>query len=164
MTTTADLAARLRAMPDDALERLVVARRLPAASLAESGPQHIADFFDLAEALRTDDAVDAAIEHLPRAAILGLRDGGAPESLAPAVALGLADTDGGVDDAVTARLAAHPDLLGTTDQPGGPAPVRPVAPVDDDAARATGAEHAFGTMTVLPNCSGPSRPARCASS
>ena len=73
MTTTADLAARLRATPDDDLERLVVARRLPAAVLADSGPQHAADFFDLAEALRTDDAVDAALEHLPRAALLALR-------------------------------------------------------------------------------------------
>ncbi|MFS2031184.1 hypothetical protein ACEN85_13885, partial [Curtobacterium sp. CT11-45] len=75
MTTTADLAARLRAMPDDALERLVVARRLPAAVLAETGPLRISDFFDLAEALRTDDAVDAAIEHLPRRTLLALRDG-----------------------------------------------------------------------------------------
>ncbi|MFJ4296068.1 helicase-associated domain-containing protein [Curtobacterium sp. NPDC089689] len=149
MTTTADLAARLRAMPDDALERLVVARRLPAAALAESGPQHIADFFDLAEALRTDDAVDAAIEHLPRAALLALRDGVATDALAPAVALGLADTDGGVDDAVSARLTAHPDLAVAVDQPGGPAPARHAAPVDDHTARARGAEHAFRTMTVL---------------
>jgi len=156
MTTTADLAARLRAMPDDALERLVVARRLPAAVLAETGPQHVADFFDLAEALRTDDAVDAAIEHLPRAALLALRDGSDDRAaLAPAVALGLADDDGGVDDAVTARLAAHPDLV---DVPSGPAPAVPdragtTAPEPDgdaDArARTTGAEHAFTTMTVL---------------
>ncbi|WP_242089156.1 helicase-associated domain-containing protein [Curtobacterium sp. DN_7.5] len=149
MTTTADLAARLRAMPDDALERLVVARRLPAAALAESGPQHVADFFDLAEALRTDDAVDAAIEHLPRAALLALRDGGDPAALAPAVELGLADADGGVDDAVTDRLAAHPDVVDAADRPGGTPPARPAAPVDDDTARATGAEHAFSTMTVL---------------
>ncbi len=155
MTTTADLAARLRAMPDDALERLVVARRLPAAVLAESGPQHAADFFDLAEALRADDAVDAAIEHLPRAALLALRDGAGPDAagptdaLGPAIALGLADAGGGVDDAVSARLAAHPDLVDGADRPGGTAPVRPAAPVDDDTARATGAEHAFTTMTVL---------------
>lgn len=87
MTTTADLAARLRAMPDDALERLVAARRLPTAALAETGPQRITDFFDLAEALRGDDAVDAAVEHLPRATILALRDGGAVDALGPAIEL-----------------------------------------------------------------------------
>ncbi len=151
MTTTADLAARLRAMPDDALERLVVARRLSAAALGETGPQHIADFFDLAEALRTDDAVDAAIEHLPRATLLALRDGvGDPHALAPAVALGLADDDGGVDDAVTARLAAHPDIAAL---PGGADHPRPAgaAPgtVDEERVRTTGAERAFATMTVL---------------
>ncbi|WIE75287.1 helicase-associated domain-containing protein [Curtobacterium sp. MCSS17_007] len=152
MTTTADLAARLRAMPDDELERLVVARRLPAAVLADSGPQHAADFFDLAEALRTDDAVDAALEHLPRATLLALRDGSTDVgALAPAVALGLADADGAVDDAVAARLAAHPELADL--RPGGTAPVRPAAPedqvADQDRVRATGAEHAFTTMTVL---------------
>lgn len=152
MTTTADLAARLRAMPDDELERLVVARRLPAAVLAESGPQHAVDFFDLAEALRTDDAVDAALEHLPRATLLALRDGATDaDALAPAVALGLADDEGAVDDAVTARLAAHPELADL--RPGGTATVRPAAPdqqvADQDRARATGAEHAFTTMTVL---------------
>ena len=151
MTTTADLAARLRAMPDDALERLVLARRLPTAVFGETGPLRISDFFDLAEALRTDDAVDAAIEHLPRATLLALRDGtGDVEALAPAVTLGLADDDGRVDDAVTARLAAHPDLVGL---PGGAAHPRPAAPdpqaVDDATARTVGAEHAFATMTVL---------------
>lgn len=152
MTTTADLAARLRATPDDDLERLVVARRLPAAVLADSGPQHAADFFDLAEALRTDDAVDAALEHLPRAALLALRDGEAGDALAPAVALGLADASGGVDDAVAARLAAHPDLV-ALDRTGGPSGVRRSGDVtqaaDPDRARATGAERAFTTMTVL---------------
>ncbi|MCC8907729.1 helicase-associated domain-containing protein [Curtobacterium sp. GD1] len=151
MTTTADLAARLRAMPDDALERLVVARRLPAAVLAETGPLRISDFFDLAEALRTDDAVDAAIEHLPRRTLLALRDGaGSADDLAPAVALGLADEDGGVDDAVSARLAAHDEIAGL---PGGADHPRPGTPVDetgdDERARTTGAEHAFATMTVL---------------
>ncbi|MBF4615575.1 helicase-associated domain-containing protein [Curtobacterium sp. VKM Ac-1376] len=152
MTTTADLAARLRAMPDDALTRLVAARRLPTAALAETGPQRITDFFDLAEALRTDDAVDAAVEHLPRATILALRDGGAVDALGPAVELGLADEDGAVDDAVAARVAAHPDLA-TLDLSGGPEQVRPAAPADDaaaqDRARTTGAEQAFATMTVL---------------
>jgi hypothetical protein len=151
MTTTADLAARLRAMPDDALTRLVAARRLPTAALAETGPQRITDFFDLAEALRSDDAVDAAVEHLPRATILALRDGGALDALGPAVELGLADEDGAVDDAVAARVAAHPDL--TSLDPGGPEQARPAAPVDDAAtqerARTTGAEQAFATMTVL---------------
>lgn len=162
MTTTADLAARLRAMPDDALERLVLARRLPTAVFGETGPLRISDFFDLAEALRTDDAVDAAIEHLPRATLLALRDGtgddgtgddGAvdADALAPAVALGLADDEGRVDDAVTARLAAHPDLVGL---PGGTDRPRPVGSdthgaVDDTGARTVGAEHAFATMTVL---------------
>ena len=151
MTTTADLAARLRAMPDDALERLVLARRLPTAVFGETGPLRVSDFFDLAEALRTDDAVDAAIEHLPRATLLALRDGtGDVDALAPAVTLGLADDDGRVDDAVTARLAAHPDLVGL---PGGAAHPRPAAPdpqaVDDATARTVGAEHAFATMTVL---------------
>ncbi|MFJ5146278.1 helicase-associated domain-containing protein [Curtobacterium sp. NPDC088465] len=152
MTTTADLAARLRGMSDDELERLVVARRLPAAVLAESGPQHAADFFDLAEALRTDDAVDAALEHLPRATLLALRDGSADaDALAPAVALGLADDAGAVDDAVAGRLAAHAEVAGL--RPGGTAPVRPAAPdeqvADQERARATGAERAFTTMTVL---------------
>ncbi len=151
MTTTADLAARLRAMPDDALERLVVARRLPTAVLAETGPLRISDFFDLAEALRTDDAVDAAIEHLPRRTLLALRDGaGSADDLAPAVALGLADEDGGVDDAVSARLAAHDEVAGL---PGGAAQPRPVTPArgtdDDERSRTTGAERAFETMTVL---------------
>ncbi|WP_412162776.1 helicase-associated domain-containing protein [Curtobacterium flaccumfaciens] len=153
MTTTADLAARLRAMPDDALERLVAARRLPTAALAETGPQRITDFFDLAEALRSDDAVDAAVEHLPRATILALRDGGAVDALGPAIELGLADEDGAVDDAVAARVAAHPDLTSLDDQPGGPEQVRPAAPALDAAAleraRTTGAEQAFATMTVL---------------
>lgn len=153
MTTTADLAARLRAMPDDALERLVAARRLPTAALAETGPQRITDFFDLAEALRSDDAVDAAVEHLPRAAILALRDGGAVDALGPAIELGLADEDGAVDDAVAARVAAHPDLTSLDEQPGGPEQVRPAAPALDAAAleraRTTGAEQAFATMTVL---------------
>lgn len=153
MTTTADLAARLRAMPDDALERLVAARRLPTAALAETGPQRITDFFDLAEALRSDDAVDAAVEHLPRATILALRDGGAVDALGPAIELGLADEDGAVDDAVAARVAAHPDLTSLDEQPGGPEQVRPAAPALDAAAleraRATGAEQAFATMTVL---------------
>ncbi|WIE78574.1 helicase-associated domain-containing protein [Curtobacterium sp. MCSS17_016] len=153
MTTTADLAARLRAMPDDALERLVAARRLPTAALAETGPQRITDFFDLAEALRSDDAVDAAVEHLPRATILALRDGGAVDALGPAVELGLADEDGAVDDAVAARVAAHPDLTSLDEQPGGPEQVRPAAPALDAAAleraRTTGAEQAFATMTVL---------------
>ncbi|MCM3506551.1 helicase-associated domain-containing protein [Curtobacterium sp. ODYSSEY 48 V2] len=152
MTTTADLAARLRGMSDDELERLVVARRLPAAVLAESGPQHAADFFDLAEALRTDDAVDAALEHLPRATLLALRDGSADaDALAPAVALGLADDAGSVDDAVAGRLAAHAEVADL--RPGGTAPVRPAAPdeqvADQERARATGAERAFTTMTVL---------------
>lgn len=151
MTTTADLAARLRAMPDDALERLVVARRLPAAVLAETGPLRISDFFDLAEALRTDDAVDAAIEHLPRATLLALRDGtGSADDLAPAVTLGLADEDGGVDDAVASRLAAHPDIAGLsggTDHPGHAG--SPPETVDEARARTVGAEHAFATMTVL---------------
>ncbi|NQX23336.1 hypothetical protein DEJ00_16290 [Curtobacterium sp. MCLR17_039] len=153
MTTTADLAARLRAMPDDALERLVAARRLPTAALAETGPQRITDFFDLAEALRSDDAVDAAVEHLPRATILALRDGGAVDALGPAIELGLADEDGAVDDAVAARVAAHPDLTSLDEQPGGPEQVRPAAPALDAAAleraRTTGAEQAFATMTVL---------------
>ncbi|PZF55425.1 hypothetical protein DEJ23_12140 [Curtobacterium sp. MCSS17_008] len=152
MTTTADLAARLRAMPDDELERLVVARRLPAAVLADSGPQHAADFFDLAEALRADEAVDAALEHLPRATLLALRDGSTDaRALAPAVALGLADTEGAVDDAVAARLAAQPDVVAL--RSGGTTPPRPATPdpqaVDQERARATGAEHAFDTMTVL---------------
>ncbi|MCJ1714498.1 helicase-associated domain-containing protein [Microbacterium sp. M1A1_1b] len=150
MTTTADLAARLRAMPDDDLERLIVARGLPTAVLGETGPQSITDFFDLAEAFRADAAVDAAVERLPRRTLLALRDGTAGTDLAPAVALGLADHDGQVDDAVAARVAAHPDL---TDLPGGPAAARHAGPVPDvadpDAARATGAEHAFATMTVL---------------
>ncbi|WP_416396237.1 MULTISPECIES: helicase-associated domain-containing protein [unclassified Curtobacterium] len=151
MTTTADLAARLRAMPDDALERLVVARRLPTAVLAETGPLRVSDFFDLAEALRTDDAVDAAIEHLPRRTLLALRDGaGSADDLAPAVALGLADEDGGVDDAVSARLAVHDEVAGL---PGGAAQPRPVTPAretdDDERSRTTGAERAFETMTVL---------------
>jgi len=153
MTTTADLAARLRAMPDDALERLVAARRLPTAALAETGPQRITDFFDLAEALRSDDAVDAAVEHLPRATILALRDGGAVDALGPAIELGLADEDGAVDDAVAARVASHPDLTSLDEQPGGPEQVRPAAPALDAAAleraRTTGAEQAFATMTVL---------------
>lgn len=153
MTTTADLAARLRAMPDDALERLVAARRLPTAALAETGPQRITDFFDLAEALRSDDAVDAAVEHLPRATILALRDGGAVDALGPAIELGLADEDGAVDDAVAARVAAHPDLTSLNEQPGGPEQVRPAAPALDavalERARTTGAEQAFATMTVL---------------
>ncbi|MBT1545944.1 helicase-associated domain-containing protein [Curtobacterium aurantiacum] len=153
MTTTADLAARLRAMPDDALARLVAARRLPTAALAETGPQRITDFFDLAEALRTDDAVDAAVEHLPRATILALRDGGAVDALGPAIALGLADEDGAVDDAVATRVAAHPDLASLDEQPGGPEQVRPAAPALDvtalERARTTGAEQAFATMTVL---------------
>ncbi|MBT1673062.1 helicase-associated domain-containing protein [Curtobacterium flaccumfaciens] len=153
MTTTADLAARLRAMPDDALERLVAARRLPTAALAETGPQRITDFFDLAEALRGDDAVDAAVEHLPRATILALRDGGAVDALGPAIELGLADEDGAVDDAVAARVAAHPDLTSLDEQSGGPEQVRPAAPALDAAAleraRTTGAEQAFATMTVL---------------
>ncbi|WIB15146.1 helicase-associated domain-containing protein [Curtobacterium sp. MCPF17_050] len=155
MTTTTDLAARLRELPDDALEQLVLARALPTAALGESGPQHIADFFDLAEALRTDDAVDAAVERLPRRTLVALRDGGPAEDLAPAVALGLVGRDGAVDDAVTSRLAARPDLV--PDGPGGPAPVRPAAAAqqgadggtDDARARATGAEHAFETLTVL---------------
>ena len=151
MTTTADLAARLRAMPDDALERLVVARRLPAAVLAEAGPLRISDFFDLAEALRTDDAVDAAIEHLPRATLLALRDGaGSADDLAPAVTLGLADEDGRVDDAVAARLAAHPDIAGLSGGTGHPRHAGPPPETVDEArARTTGAEHAFATMTVL---------------
>ena len=151
MTTTADLAARLRAMPDDVLERLVVARRLPTAVLGETGPLRISDFFDLAEALRTDDAVDAALEHLPRATLLALRDGsGDTAALAPAVALGLADDDGRVDDAVTARLAAHPDVAGLTGGTDRPRPADPVPETVDPArARTTGAERAFATMTVL---------------
>jgi hypothetical protein len=153
MTTTADLAARLRAMPDDALERLVAARRLPTAALAETGPQRITDFFDLAEALRSDDAVDAAVEHLPRATILALRDGGAVDALGPAIELGLADEDGAVDDAVAARVAAHPDLTALDERTGGPEQVRPAAPALDasalERARTTGAEQAFATMTVL---------------
>jgi hypothetical protein len=156
MTTTADLAARLRAMPDDALERLVLARRLPTAVFGETGPLRVADFFDLAEALRTDDAVDAAIAHLPRATLLALRDGtGDVDTLAPAVALGLADDDGRVDDAVTARLAAHPDITALDPGPTPPTPDRRASggssprSGDDSTARTVGAEHAFATMTVL---------------
>ncbi|WP_144760139.1 helicase-associated domain-containing protein [Curtobacterium sp. 9128] len=151
MTTTADLAARLRAMPDDDLERLIVARGLPTAVLGDSGPQSVTDFFDLAEAFRTDAAVDAAIERLPRRALLALRDGVAGPDLGPALDLALADEDGRVDDAVAARVAAHPDLAALG--PGGPAHVRPAAGVDDvggsTAARTTGAERAFDTMTML---------------
>ena len=125
MTTTADLAARLRAMPDDDLERLIVARGLPSAVLGETGPQSITDFFDLAEAFRAEAAVDAAVERLPRRTLLALRDGTTGDDLAPAVALGLADDDGRVDDAVAARVAAHPDL----DGPAGRLRARPVPPV-----------------------------------
>jgi hypothetical protein len=171
MTTTADLAARLRELPDEVLERLVLARHLPTAVLGETGPQHIADFFDLAEALRTDDAVDAAIERLPRRtllALLGTTSDASAAALAPAVELGLADPDGGVDDAVAARLAAHPDVAGLADaaradddhdgrtggpdHPDGPADADETdgsGGVDDERARATGAEHAFETLTVL---------------
>jgi len=152
MTTTADLAARLRAMPDDELERLVVARRLPAAALGETGPQHVADFFDLAEALRTDDAVDAALEHLPRATLLalGTDDARDARALAPAIALGLADDEGRIDDAVAARLDAHPevqDLQSTEAQPSSGAP--DLDPEAVSRARETGAERAFATMTTL---------------
>jgi hypothetical protein len=97
--------------------------------------------------------VDAAVEHLPRATILALRDGGAVDALGPAIELGLADEDGAVDDAVAARVAAHPDLTSLDEQPGGPEQVRHAAPALDDAAleraRTTGAEQAFATMTVL---------------
>jgi hypothetical protein len=152
MTTTADLAARLRAMPDDDLERLIIARGLPAAVLGETGPQSITDFFDLAEAFRADAAVDAAVERLPRRTLVALRDGVASDDLAPAVALGLAEADGRVDDAVALRVAAHPDLV-DLDREGGPAPARPAGPGPQTAgsqtARASGAEHAFATMTVL---------------
>ncbi|MFJ4077259.1 helicase-associated domain-containing protein [Curtobacterium sp. NPDC089991] len=152
MTTTADLAARLRALPDDSLERLVAARSLPPAALGETGPQRITDFFDLAEALRTDDAVDAAVEHLPRATILALRDGGDADRLGPAITLGLADEDGAVDDAVAARVAAHPDLVALRSTGGPDRPDR-AAHADDvagqDRARTTGAEQAFSSMTVL---------------
>ncbi|WP_413600898.1 helicase-associated domain-containing protein [Curtobacterium sp. Curtsp57] len=152
MTTTADLAARLRAMPDDDLERLIVARELPTAVLGETGPQSVTDFFDLAEAFRADAAVDAAIERLPRRTLVALRDGAPGPDLAPAIALALAAEDGRVDDAVAARVAAHPDLV-SLDQPGGPAPARQQASVAETAgsttARTTGAEHAFATMTML---------------
>jgi hypothetical protein len=153
MTTTADLAARLRTMPDHDLERLIVARGLPTAVLGETGPQSITDFFDLAEAFRADAAVDAAVERLPRRTLLALRDGTTGPDLDPAVALGLADEDGRVDDAVALRVAAHPDLVDQSEQPGGSDEPRPAGAVPDAAdpgtQRTTGAEHAFATMTVL---------------
>ena len=151
MTTTADLAARLRAMPDDDLERLIVARGLPSAVLGETGPQSITDFFDLAEAFRAEAAVDAAVERLPRRTLLALRDGTTGDDLAPAVALGLADDDGRVDDAVAARVAAHPDLSlhGAT----------PPVP-DRRASGETDVPVGGGSLPTAPTVPSPTRPAR----
>ncbi|PZF60320.1 hypothetical protein DEI92_08165 [Curtobacterium sp. MCBD17_034] len=147
MTTAAALAARLRAMPDDDLVALVAARRLPGAALAAHGPSAVADFFDLADALRTPDVIDRALARLPRATLAALQHpaDADPAALAPAVALGL--TDGAeLDDAVAARLAEHPELRpDDAPRPGGPTPV----PQDVDRVRAVAAETAFATLTSL---------------
>ena len=152
MTTTADLAARLRAMPDDDLERLIVARGLPTAVLGETGPQSITDFFDLAEAFRAEAAVDAAVERLPRRTLLALRDGSTGDDLAPAVALGLADDDGRVDDAVAARVAAHADLAALH----GATPPVPDRRASGESAVPVGEARS----TTAPTVPSPTRPAR----
>ncbi|MFZ7087551.1 helicase-associated domain-containing protein [Curtobacterium sp. RRHDQ10] len=173
MTTAADLASRLRALPAEDLVVLVVGRRLPGGALAANGPAAITDFFDLADALRGPDSIDRALERLPRATLLALRDPTRTDDLGPALALGLATSDPAtgtpqVDDAVAERLAARTDLHRALDD--GPAPRLPSdrpteadprsggatrvpdAPTDPQAvARATGvaAERAFTTMTTL---------------
>jgi len=146
MTTATELAARLRAMPTDALVSLLVRRRPPAGVLATTGSSAVTDFFDLADALRAPESVDRALEQLPRATLIALRD---PEhaddaDLRPAVDLALVD---GVelDDAVAARLAARPDLR--PDDAPRPASTAPAPDAGREHWRTAAAERAFTTMT-----------------
>ncbi|WP_413316709.1 helicase-associated domain-containing protein [Agrococcus sp. 1P02AA] len=67
-----ELAARIQAMPDDALDTLVVERQVP--------PQ-LASTFDLAEHLLTDGSIAQALRWRSAAELAALRDGGSTPRL-----------------------------------------------------------------------------------
>jgi hypothetical protein len=67
-----DLAARIQALPDDALDLLVVERQAP--------PQ-LSSTFDLAEHLMTDASITAALKWRSGAELAALRDGGSTPRL-----------------------------------------------------------------------------------
>lgn len=143
------LAARLRALDDDALGRLIRERGLTPASLR--------DVFDVAEALLDPAAIDRALARLPRTTLAAIAtvDGSSAEALRPALDALLADLDGDellVPPAVTQVLAAWP-ARGLPDAAAltAAAPPPALALVDDAEQRLldrAAAERAFGTATA----------------
>jgi hypothetical protein len=110
MTGTAALAARLRAMDDDALVAALVRR-----GVATAG---IRDFFDLAEALLAPESLQACLVRLDRfalAALVGAGDGATSVARLAGLLLvdaGAVDVDrgGGADRSRAHDAAASPDL------------------------------------------------------
>lgn len=178
MTTTLALAARLRALGDDALVAALHGR-----SIRRQG---VSDFFDLAEALLDGDSVQRALVGLDRtrlAALIALGRADAPldatgvasvldrepatagttaEEAASALdalgALLLAHPDGDTGaltgyDAVTARLSAWPESgLPSPDELLATAPPPALAPVPDTERRFTdrlAADRAFEAVVAV---------------
>lgn len=121
MPTTVELAGALQALTDDALDRLVRARRVP---------QHAATYFDVAEQLLRTESIAAALETVEAPALAELGSGATTPRL-DALGLGV---EGVAFDEVRRQAAA--------------APLResvPAAAADD--ARA--AERAFATTLLV---------------
>jgi hypothetical protein len=166
------LAARLRALDDDALARLVAQR-----AVRESG---IRDFFDLAEALLDRTSVQAALERLDRGTLALLavagelaEHGGAPtaeqlaarlevpitearERLATSLEAGLLGAESGRYapwDAVVEQLRAWPafGLPAGRDLESGspPAVLEPVSETDVRFIDRGAGDRAFGTLGAV---------------
>ena len=166
------LAARLRALDDDALARLVAAR-----AVRDSG---IRDFFDLAEALLDRTSVQAALERLDRGTLALLavagelaEHGGAPtaeqlasrleipiaearERIAASLEAGLLGAESGSYapwDAVVEQLRAWPafGLPAGRDLESGtpPAVLEPVSETDVRFIDRGAGDRAFGTLGAV---------------
>jgi len=166
------LAARLRALDDDALARLVAQR-----AVRDSG---IRDFFDLAEALLDRTSVQAALERLDRGTLAVLavagelaEHGGAPtaeqlatrldvpiaevrERLATALEAGLLGAESGRYapwDAVVEQLRAWPAFglpaIGDLEAGDPPAVLEPVSEADVRFIDRGAGDRAFGTLGAV---------------
>lgn len=143
MTTTLALAARLRAVGDDALVSSLHAR-----SIRRAG---ISDFFDLAEALLEADSVQRALVGLDRTRLatliaLGRADGPLDAEAVAAILSGEAATAGLTAQAAEAALEALDELLLT--QPAGDG--------DGTTGERTGYEAVFGRLSDWPETGLPS--------
>ncbi|GAA3734580.1 hypothetical protein GCM10022239_08350 [Leifsonia bigeumensis] len=165
MTSTLALAARLRAMGDDALVAALAGR-----GVATTG---IRDFFDLADALLEPDSLQACLSRLDRHAIAGLAalgeraasGGGRMSGSQAKAALGLDAPaverlheqllldfdDGGIAGwaEVAGQLARWPSLGLPDPRDDAPPPEHPAVAAPDRASTDhLAAEHAFAAMTA----------------